>query len=66
MSSPYPKLLSHMALSARGGRDPQVVGLTADSRAVRPGFLFAALLLLFCLGNRGIKVRSTAGFYNFS
>ncbi len=43
MSSPYPKLLSHMALSARGGRDPQVVGLTADSLAVRPGFLFAAL-----------------------
>ena len=43
MPAPRPKLLSHMGLSARGGRDPQIVGLTADSRAVRPGFVFAAL-----------------------
>jgi UDP-N-acetylmuramoyl-L-alanyl-D-glutamate--2,6-diaminopimelate ligase len=26
-----------------GGRDPEIAGLTADSREVRPGFLFAAL-----------------------
>jgi len=40
---PRPKSLSHLGLSARGGRDPHLVGLTADSRAVRSGFLFAAL-----------------------
>lgn len=38
-----PRTLSHLGLSARAGRDPVVTGLTADSRAVRPGFLFAAL-----------------------
>jgi UDP-N-acetylmuramoyl-L-alanyl-D-glutamate--2,6-diaminopimelate ligase len=37
------KLLSHLGLKARAGRDPVLTGLTADSRAVRPGFLFAAL-----------------------
>lgn len=42
--APVPaKPLSHLGLSARGGRDPVLTGLTADSRAVRPGFLFAAL-----------------------
>lgn len=41
--SPAAKTLSHLGLSARAGRDPLVTGLTADSRAVRPGFLFAAL-----------------------
>jgi len=35
--------LSHLGMSARGGRDPVVTGITADSRAVRAGFLFAAL-----------------------
>ncbi len=35
--------LSALGLSARQGRDPLLTGLTADSRAVRPGFLFAAL-----------------------
>lgn len=35
--------LSSLGLSARAGRDPILTGLTADSRAVRPGFLFAAL-----------------------
>ena len=40
----YPaKLLSSLGLSARAGRDPLLTGLTADSRAVRPGALFAAL-----------------------
>ena len=43
MTIPRPKLLSHLGLSARGGRDPHLEGLTADSRAVRSGFLFAAL-----------------------
>lgn len=43
MSAPRSKPLSHLGLSARGGRDALLTGLTADSRAVRPGFLFAAL-----------------------
>ena len=43
MTIPRPKSLSHLGLSARGGRDPHLEGLTADSRAVRSGFLFAAL-----------------------
>ena len=41
--SPAVKNLSHLGLSARAGRDPLITGLTADSRAVRAGFLFAAL-----------------------
>ena len=31
------------AAAAFAGADPEIAGLTADSRAVRPGFLFAAL-----------------------
>ena len=38
-----PRPLSSLGLSARGGLDPIVTGITADSRAVKPGFLFAAL-----------------------
>ena len=38
-----PQPMSHLGLSARGGRDPLLTGLTANSRTVRPGFLFAAL-----------------------
>lgn len=40
-----PRPLSALGLSAltRGGADQTVTGLTMDSRAVRPGFLFAAL-----------------------
>jgi UDP-N-acetylmuramoyl-L-alanyl-D-glutamate--2,6-diaminopimelate ligase len=38
-----PKTLSDLGLTARAGRDPQLLGLTLDSRAVRPGFLFAAM-----------------------
>ena len=37
------KRLSDLGLTARAGRDPALSGLTADSRAVRPGMLFAAL-----------------------
>lgn len=37
------KALSHLALTARGGRDPQITGLAVDSRDVRDGYLFAAL-----------------------
>jgi UDP-N-acetylmuramoyl-L-alanyl-D-glutamate--2,6-diaminopimelate ligase len=37
------KHLSELGLTARGGRDPVLSGLTVDSRAVRPGSLFAAL-----------------------
>ena len=35
--------LSQLGLTARGGRDPDLLGLTVDSRAVKAGFLFAAL-----------------------
>ncbi|CAM8662892.1 MurE UDP-N-acetylmuramyl tripeptide synthase [Paracoccaceae bacterium] len=37
------KHLSELGLTARGGRDPVLSGLTVDSRAVRSGTLFAAL-----------------------
>ena len=35
--------LSQLGLSARGGHDTEITGLTLDSRAVGPGQLFAAL-----------------------
>lgn len=35
--------LSELGLTGRGGVDPDLTGLTVDSRAVKPGFLFAAL-----------------------
>jgi UDP-N-acetylmuramoyl-L-alanyl-D-glutamate--2,6-diaminopimelate ligase len=35
--------VSDLGLTARAGRDPALAGLTADSRAVRAGMLFAAL-----------------------
>ena len=35
--------LSDLGLTARAGRDPALSGITADSRAVRSGMLFAAL-----------------------
>lgn len=35
--------LSELGLAAPGGADPLLTGLTADSRAVAPGMLFAAL-----------------------
>jgi UDP-N-acetylmuramoyl-L-alanyl-D-glutamate--2,6-diaminopimelate ligase len=37
------KRLSELGLQARQGRDPLLTGITLDSRAVRPGMLFAAL-----------------------
>ena len=37
------KRLSDLGLTARGGLDPQLTGLTVDSRAVKDGVLFAAL-----------------------
>ncbi|WP_171173923.1 UDP-N-acetylmuramoyl-L-alanyl-D-glutamate--2,6-diaminopimelate ligase [Ruegeria sp. HKCCD8929] len=37
------KKLSQLALTARGGRDPEITGLAVDSREVKDGFLFAAL-----------------------
>ncbi len=37
------KKLSALGLTARAGRDPVLTGVTLDSRAVRPGFLFAAM-----------------------
>jgi UDP-N-acetylmuramoyl-L-alanyl-D-glutamate--2,6-diaminopimelate ligase len=41
--TPKPKPLSALGLTLRGGQDPLITGITADSRAVQPGFLFAAL-----------------------
>lgn len=38
-----PKTVSALGLTARNGLDPALAGLTVDSRAVQPGFLFAAL-----------------------
>jgi len=35
--------LSALTAGVAAGRDPEIAGLTADSRAVGPGFLFAAL-----------------------
>ncbi|PZQ96853.1 MAG: UDP-N-acetylmuramoyl-L-alanyl-D-glutamate--2,6-diaminopimelate ligase [Cereibacter sphaeroides] len=35
--------LADLGLTARGGREAEITGLAVDSRAVRPGFLFAAL-----------------------
>ena len=35
--------LSGLGLTARGGRDPLIAGISIDSRAVLPGMLFAAL-----------------------
>ncbi|MCC1491521.1 UDP-N-acetylmuramoyl-L-alanyl-D-glutamate--2,6-diaminopimelate ligase [Cognatishimia sp. F0-27] len=37
------KSLSELGLTARGGRDVRITGLTVDSREVKDGFLFAAL-----------------------
>jgi UDP-N-acetylmuramoyl-L-alanyl-D-glutamate--2,6-diaminopimelate ligase len=37
------KKLGQLALTARGGRDPEILGMAVDSRAVKPGFVFAAL-----------------------
>ncbi|MFD2738519.1 UDP-N-acetylmuramoyl-L-alanyl-D-glutamate--2,6-diaminopimelate ligase [Sulfitobacter aestuarii] len=35
--------LSSLGLTGRGGGNPDITGLAVDSRAVKPGFLFAAL-----------------------
>jgi UDP-N-acetylmuramoyl-L-alanyl-D-glutamate--2,6-diaminopimelate ligase len=35
--------LADLGLTAKGGRKPEITGLALDSRAVRPGHLFAAL-----------------------
>ena len=37
------RTVNDLGLTARGGRDPVLTGITTDSRAVKPGFLFAAL-----------------------
>ncbi|WP_424941815.1 UDP-N-acetylmuramoyl-L-alanyl-D-glutamate--2,6-diaminopimelate ligase [Aliiroseovarius crassostreae] len=37
------KTLSDLGLTAQGGRDAQITGLSVDSRFVKPGHLFAAL-----------------------
>ncbi|MCI2397987.1 UDP-N-acetylmuramoyl-L-alanyl-D-glutamate--2,6-diaminopimelate ligase [Aliiroseovarius subalbicans] len=43
MAGRDPKSLADLGLSARGGREAQVSGLSVDSREVKPGHLFAAL-----------------------
>lgn len=37
------KRLSRLGVNAIGGRDPDITGISVDSRTVRPGHLFAAL-----------------------
>ncbi|WP_394154036.1 UDP-N-acetylmuramoyl-L-alanyl-D-glutamate--2,6-diaminopimelate ligase [Loktanella salsilacus] len=37
------KTLAELGLTAQGGRRPDIAGLTTDSRAVRPGHMFAAM-----------------------
>ncbi|SIT75215.1 UDP-N-acetylmuramoylalanyl-D-glutamate--2,6-diaminopimelate ligase [Yoonia rosea] len=37
------KSLAELGLTARGGAEAQITGLTVDSREVKPGYLFAAL-----------------------
>ncbi|GAB5436559.1 UDP-N-acetylmuramoyl-L-alanyl-D-glutamate--2,6-diaminopimelate ligase [Falsiruegeria mediterranea] len=37
------KKLSQLALTARGGLDPEVTGVAVDSREVKPGYLFGAM-----------------------
>ncbi len=37
------KALSQLALTARGGANPEITGLAVDSREVKDGYLFAAL-----------------------
>ena len=46
---------------ALGGPDPDIAGLTADSRAVRPGWLFAALPGTQLDGARFVPVAIAAG-----
>ncbi|MEZ5769022.1 MAG: Mur ligase domain-containing protein [Paracoccaceae bacterium] len=44
MSVPYPpRPLAALGLTALGGGDAEVTGLSVDSRKTRPGHLFAAL-----------------------
>lgn len=43
MASDRSASLSELGLAARGGAEARVTGLTADSREVRDGFLFAAM-----------------------
>src|SRR4029078_1410383 len=43
MSIPLSRLLAHDAALPRGAEDAAISGLTADSRQVKPGYLFAAL-----------------------
>ena len=43
MDDGHVRTLADLGLSARGAREVRVTGLAVDSRAVRPGFLFAAL-----------------------
>jgi UDP-N-acetylmuramoyl-L-alanyl-D-glutamate--2,6-diaminopimelate ligase len=38
-----PKTVADLGLTARNGLNPALAGITTDSRAVQPGFLFAAL-----------------------
>lgn len=49
------KSLAELGLTAQGGRDPRVTGLSVDSRLVKPGHLFAALPGTRVHGARFIK-----------
>ena len=53
--------LSSLGMTARSGRDPQVTGVTLDSRAVQPGHLFAAMPGASVHGANFIPVALAAG-----
>lgn len=55
------KKLSELGLAARGGLDPVLAGITVDSRAVKPGFLFAALPGARVHGGAFVEVAVKAG-----
>ena len=55
------KSLAQLGLTAAGGRDAQITGLTVDSRAVQRGMLFAALPGSHVHGAAFIKTALAAG-----
>ncbi len=58
MAGRDPKSLADLGLSARGGQEAQVTGLSVDSRTVKPGHLFAAL--------PGVRVHGGAEFITYA
>ena len=55
------KKLSQLALTARGGANPDITGLAVDSREVKDGYLFAALPGTRVHGGEFIQYRPAHG-----